>query len=80
MTGILKKQFMLFLMIALNASLALSETISSRDLIQQAMNHWRGVTSYSEITMTIHRADWERSMSMKTWTEGDETSHYKKTG
>ena len=74
MTNILNKQFMLFLIIVLNASLVLSDTISSRDLIQQAMNHWRGVTSYSEITMTIHRVDWERSMSMQTWTEGDETS------
>jgi outer membrane lipoprotein-sorting protein len=38
------------------------------------MNHWRGLTSYSEITMTIHRPDWERSMSMRSWTQGDKTS------
>ena len=41
-----------------------------RDLIQAAMDHWRGTTSYSEMTMTIHRPDWERSMSMRGWTEG----------
>ena len=48
--------------------------INPRDLIQQAMDHWRGVSSYSEMTMTIHRPDWERSMSMQSWTKGDKTS------
>jgi Outer membrane lipoprotein-sorting protein len=71
---VLKNRLMVFLMLGLYSSLTLSETTSPRDLIQQAMNHWRGVTSYSEITMTIHRADWERSMSMQSWTEGDKTS------
>jgi len=45
-----------------------------RDLIRAAMEHWRGVTSYSEMTMTIHRSDWERSFSMQAWTEGDKLS------
>jgi len=53
---------------------ALSATQKPRDLIIQAMNHWRGQTSYSEITMTIHRPDWERSMSMTSWTKGDKTT------
>ena len=26
------------------------------------------------MTMTIHRPDWERSMSMRAWTEGDDRS------
>jgi outer membrane lipoprotein-sorting protein len=38
------------------------------------MQHWRGVTSYSEMTMTIHRPDWQRSFSMQAWTEGDKQS------
>jgi len=45
-----------------------------KELIQSAMDHWRGVTSYSDMTMTIHRSDWQRSMSMKSWTLGDKTS------
>jgi len=49
-------------------------TADPRDLIQAAMQHWRGVTSYSEMTMTIHRADWQRSFSMQAWTEGDKQS------
>lgn len=52
----------------------LADTLSPQEVIEQAMNHWRGVTSYSEITMTIHRPDWQRSMSMRSWTQGDKTS------
>ncbi len=45
-----------------------------RDLIRAAMDHWRGLTSYSEMTMTVHRSDWQRSFSMRAWTEGDKLS------
>jgi outer membrane lipoprotein-sorting protein len=38
------------------------------------MDHWRGTSSYSEMSMTIHRPDWERTMSMRSWTEGEKTS------
>jgi len=50
------------------------EVPEPRELIRAAMEHWRGVTSYSEMTMTIHRSDWERSFSMQAWTEGDKLS------
>ncbi len=42
--------------------------------MRAAMDHWRGTNSYSEMTMTIHRPDWERSMSMRAWSEGDKLS------
>ena len=44
------------------------------ELIRLAMDHWRGVTSYSDMTMTIHRSDWQRSFSMQAWTRGDKYS------
>jgi hypothetical protein len=50
------------------------DTLNPRDLIRAAMEHWRGVTSYSEMTMTVHRSDWQRSFSMQAWTEGDKLS------
>ena len=43
-------------------------------LIRNAMDHWRGLTSYSDMTMTIHRPDWERSMTMLSWNKGDKLS------
>ena len=46
----------------------------ARELVRAAMDHWRGINSYSEMTMTIHRPEWERSMSMRGWSEGDKLS------
>ena len=44
------------------------------DIVRDAVDHWRGVSSYSELQMVIHRPDWERSMTMRVWTRGDEQS------
>jgi len=51
-----------------------AEITDAKQLVKAAMDHWRGINSYSEMTMTIHRADWERSMSMRAWSEGDNLS------
>lgn len=40
-------------------------------LLQQAFDNWRGDSSYTEVSMTVHRPDWERSMQMQSWTRGD---------
>ena len=55
-------------------ALLFAAEIEPRDLIQKAMDHWRGTSSYSDMSMTIHRPDWERSMSMRSWTRGEKTS------
>jgi len=58
--------------------LFLSPTIAQEpdaaQLIRNAMDHWRGLTSYADMTMTIHRPDWERSMTMLAWSKGDKLS------
>ena len=51
-----------------------AQVINPKSLIRAAMDHWRGLTSYSMMTMTVHRSDWQRSMSMKAWTQGDKLS------
>jgi outer membrane lipoprotein-sorting protein len=51
-----------------------AQTTNPKALIRSAMDHWRGLTSYSLMTMTVHRSDWQRSMSMKAWTQGDKLS------
>ena len=68
------KHFILAVALCLQSSLVFSGDTEPRELIQQAMDHWRGTSSYSEISMTIHRSDWERSMSMRSWTKGDKIS------
>lgn len=45
-----------------------------RQLVQDAMDHWRGLSSEAEMSMTIHRPDWERTMTMHSWSQGDRLS------
>jgi outer membrane lipoprotein-sorting protein len=51
-----------------------AEEPDPKALIRAAMDQWRGSTSHSEMTMTIHRPGWERTMSMRAWTEGEKKS------
>ncbi len=46
----------------------------AKDIVRDAINHWRGTSSQGAMTMTIHRPDWERSMSMESWTQGEKRS------
>lgn len=55
-------------------TIAYAEQPDAADIIKQAMDAWRGSSSYSEMTMTIHRPDWERTMSMRAWTRGEKHS------
>ena len=64
----------LIVSIFIPAGVSAAEPANAKELVKLAMDHWRGVTSYSEMTMTIHRADWQRSMSMRAWSEGDKFS------
>jgi outer membrane lipoprotein-sorting protein len=45
-----------------------------RTVVEGAVDHLRGRTSRAEVDMTIHRPDWERSMTIKAWTERQEES------
>jgi len=53
---------------------ARAEDVSAEALVRQAVDHYRGLSSYSEMTMIIHRPDWERSMTMRGWTLGDDNT------
>ena len=46
----------------------------AREIVQASIDNWRGLSSYGEMTMTIHRPSWERSMSMRGWTSGSKRS------
>ena len=51
-----------------------SHADEAREIVRAAIDYWRGTSSVGEMTMTIHRPDWERSMSMRAWTQGDDRS------
>lgn len=54
--------------------LGLAQERDAKSIVRDAIDHWRGVSSYTEMTMIIHRPDWERSMTMQAWTKGDDHS------
>ena len=60
------------LLLAVVASPA--EAQDPKEIVRAAWNHWRGESSYGEMTMVIHRPSWERSMSMRAWTRGSKHS------
>ena len=43
-------------------------------LIKAAIEYWRDVSSVAVFDMTIHRPDWQRTMTMKVWTRGNKES------
>ena len=53
---------------------AQDEERDAAGIVRDAINHWRGLSSYTEMSMVIHRPDWERSMTMRAWTKGDKQS------
>ena len=50
---------------------SIQREIDPRQLVKSAMDQWRGMSSYGEVSMTIHRADWQRTMTMHNWTKGE---------
>jgi len=73
--------FFSLLVVAVTAAAATDETgndpaaaTDARAVVRAAVDHWRGLSSYSLMTMEIHRPDWNRTMSMRVWTKGDDRS------
>jgi outer membrane lipoprotein-sorting protein len=72
---------LLLLALAIPAFVAIAGPVTGPDpatdaqsVVRAAVDHWRGLSSYSVLTMEIHRPDWDRTMSMRVWTKGDDRS------
>ncbi|MCZ4338540.1 outer membrane lipoprotein-sorting protein [Shewanella colwelliana] len=48
--------------------------LEAQDIVRQSDKQMRGESSYSVATMNIIRPDWTRSMTMKSWTKGQDLS------
>jgi len=46
----------------------------AREIVRAGWDAWRGTSSHGEMSMTIHRPGWERTMSMRAWTRGEKHS------
>jgi hypothetical protein len=47
-----------------------ADTPDAAELVRSAVDYWRGDSSYIRVDMTVHRPEWERSLSMIGWTRG----------
>jgi outer membrane lipoprotein-sorting protein len=47
-----------------------------KEIVRKADEKFRGVSSQSEMTMVIKRPAWSRTISMKSWTLGNDYSFY----
>ena len=66
-----------------NLELIVPEGVSSEDakaLIEGMFDHMRGLASFSVVEMTIHRSDWERTMTIEARTKGLSESIFFITG
>lgn len=70
----MNNRYLLPLLLLALPAFAADEERDATQIVRDAINHWRGLSSYTEMTMVIHRPDWERSMTMQAWTKGDDHS------
>lgn len=63
----------LLLCLVLGAMANATDTeITVDELVAGVLDQTRGISSYSELKMTIHRPDWQRTSSFSVWTQGRE--------
>lgn len=61
--------------VALIASpLGAAQARDATAIVEAAIDYWRDTSSYSVSEMIIHRPDWERRMTIRVWTRGEEQS------
>jgi outer membrane lipoprotein-sorting protein len=49
-----------------------AQAADATQLVRAAFDNWRANSSVAVMTMTVHRPSWERHMTMKGYTQGDE--------
>ncbi len=70
----MRKQHLAALCLLVLSATATAAERDAKSIVRDAIDHWRGLSSYTEMTMVIHRPDWERSMTMSAWTKGEDHS------
>lgn len=61
-------------LLSILSAVAAADERDAESIVRESINHWRGLSSKTEMTMVIHRPDWERSMTMLAWTKGEDKS------
>jgi len=53
---------------------ALGQDLNAKRIIEKADKHFRGESSMAEMSMTVVKPDWERTIEMKAWSKGRDRS------
>ncbi len=64
------RSVLICILLILAAGAAFGEQPDPEKIVSDAFEYWRGQASVATVRMIIHRPDWERSMTLKVWTEG----------
>jgi outer membrane lipoprotein-sorting protein len=51
--------------------------LDAQAIVKASFDYWRGKTSVAVVDMTIHRPTWERIVTIKAWTRGEEDSIFR---
>ena len=49
-----------------------AQDMSATQIVEKAHNLMQGQSNYAEISMTIHRPKWDRTLSFKSWMKGSD--------
>jgi len=62
-------------LLAVQVSVALADSPpDAAQIVKAAIDYYRGNASEALVTMTVHRPDWQRSMTIRAWTKGQKYS------
>lgn len=67
-----KFTFILLLLFPLFRLSMNAQTLTAKEIVKKADEKSRGLTSQGEMTMTIVRPDWSRSVTLKSWQKGND--------
>jgi outer membrane lipoprotein-sorting protein len=73
-TTITKSYILMLGLILAMAGFTYGQEITALDVITRSNQLMRGESSYSEITMQIIRPKWDRTVSLKVWSKGNDYS------
>lgn len=62
------------IVVCMLGGIATASAQSAAEIIKATIDYWRDTSSYSVAEMTIHRPDWQRSMTFRVWTRGEKRS------
>ncbi|MCF8379869.1 MAG: outer membrane lipoprotein-sorting protein [Bacteroidales bacterium] len=68
------KIYSLFSLLILGCFSANAQEMSATEIIRKADELLQGNSNYAEISMKIHRPKWDRSLTMKSWSKGNDFS------